>query len=175
MYNSVFHRPDQTWQSNGAARDRLLKTITFILKRISHCIGRFVARQLIAEILQLLQLFPDIFYGVIQIVVIAAVGATRARGGFFGEALFLLHHHTSVRLTGGGGVVGLEFCRALRGSGGGGGSCVSLKPRDRSLIPRIVRIVLLFDLFARAPVFLRFRACYRARTRVPQRSTASTI
>lgn len=89
------------------------KTITFILKRISHCIGRFVARQLIAEVLQLLQLLPDVLHRILQVVVVAA-RASRARRGLLGEALPLLHHHhIGVGFTGGGGVVGLKFCCAL--------------------------------------------------------------
>lgn len=180
------------------------ETITFILERISHCIGRFVARQLIAEILQLLQLLPNVLHGILEVVVVAAGRTDRARCGLLAEALPLLHHHhVGVRLAGGGRVVGLKFCRALRAGngagragggdggdggsgrdGGGGGGREFLKPRGRrplTTTPRVgVRFVLLLlllllgsRLLARAlAILLRFRVCYRARTRVPQRSTA---
>jgi len=159
------------------------------LERISHSIGRFVARQLIAEILQLLQLFPDILHGVLRVVV-AAVGAACARRGLSAEALLPLHHrHAGVRLARGGGIIGLEPCCALRVGGGGGGgggdsgAVLLLKPRGRPpLTPRVVGLIGLIVLLvvdvrlARALALLRlFRVCYRARARVPQRSTASTI
>jgi len=157
------------------------------LERISHSIGHFIARQLVAEVLQLLQLFPDVFHGVLRIVV-AAVGAAHARCGFSAEALLPLHHRNAgVRLARGGGIVGLESCCALRVGGGGGGgdsgAVLLLKPRGRSpLTPRVVGLIGLIVLLvvdvrlARALALLRlFRVCYRARARVPQRSTASTI
>lgn len=159
------------------AREATCKTITFILERISHRIGRFIARQLVTEVLQLLQLFPNVLHGVLHVVVVvvvAGVWATRARRGLLAEAFLLLHHHhAGVRLARGGSIIGLEFRCASRISG-----ALCLKSRGRPLLtPRVVRLIvrLVVDVLARTLALLRFRVCYRARVRVPQRSTASTI
>jgi len=175
----------RTTNAKEKERDRdiiNLKVITFILERISHGISRFVARQLIAKIFQLLQLFPDVLHRVLRVVVVAAVGTARG----LPEALLPLYHRqTGVCLARGGGIVRLEPCCALRigRSGVDSSAVLLLKPRGRSsLTPRIVGLIGLIVLLvvdirlARALALLRlFRVCYRARARVPHRSTASTI
>lgn len=111
------------------------------MERISQCIGRFVAWQLITEILELFQLFPNVLDRVLEVIIIVIIVVSGGSGGFRGAGYFLADvllrgGRVRVRLAGDARVIRLEshVLRVRR-------SCALLKPRVRLLNVRFVRIV----------------------------------
>lgn len=93
------------------------------MEGISHGVGGIVARQLISQILQFLQLLSDILHWVVgnhRIIVVRPVGTTAAR--LFGQNFLLFAHHEKIRgrLAAGRSVVRLDSL-GLDHSGTGNG------------------------------------------------------
>lgn len=136
------------------------------MERISQCVGRFVAWQLITEILELLQLFSYIFDWIFKIVVIVVniIASGWTRFGldcrFLGEVL-LAGCYVRVRLAGDARFVGMES-HVFRV----GRSCALLKLRVRLLNVLFVRFVQFFRLLVRRRLSLGRFSVRRRRARV---------